>query len=71
VCGGVHPLVNILVCSVARGGDDKPITSVLLRSVGVYESGKDGGVNKIKYRNPMTINSVYTSHLWNARWTRG
>ena len=46
MCGGVHPLVSLFVCSVARGGDDKPITSVLLRSVGVCESGKDGGINR-------------------------
>ena len=43
MCGGVHPLVGMFVCSVARGGDDTPITSVPLRSVGVRESGKDGG----------------------------
>ena len=68
VCGGVHPLVSLFVCSVARGGDDKPITSVLLRSVGVCESGKDGGINEIKSRNPANIYSMYNSHLRDTRW---
>jgi len=57
VCGGVHSLVNILVCSVARGGDDKSNTSVLLRSVGVCESGKDGGINKVNCKDPRNIYS--------------
>ena len=48
VCGGVHPLVSMLVCSVARGGDDKSNTSIPLRSVGFIESGKDDGINEIK-----------------------
>ena len=61
MCDGVHPLVSMFVCPFARGGDDKSITRVLLRSVGVYEPGKDGGVNEIKCENPMNINSMYTT----------
>lgn len=40
VRGGVHPLVSMFVCSVARGGDGKSNRSILLRSVGFSEPGK-------------------------------
>ena len=71
MCGGVHPLVHILVCSVARGGDDKSNTSVLLRSVGVCESGKNGGINEIRYKDPTNINPMYTTRLREAGWPYG